>query len=134
MENIDKFNGHAAKILAKLYSSFPETTSLDCREFVHGMVPPENVLLNELQEATKDPQIRFCAAALQWLHETEYFKGDPAAHYVRIHRAVLTPKGLEAMAATPTVLVSALASGRRSEVRSPSDQCLVGNPKPPPLS
>lgn len=104
MENIDKFNGHATKILARLYESFPEVTDLDCREFVHGIVPPENVHVDELQEATRDPQIRFCAAALKWLHETGYFKGDAALHYVRVHRAVLTPQGFEAMAATPTSL------------------------------
>ena len=78
MDNIDKFNGHATKILAKLYESFPETTSLDCREFVYGIVPAENVHADELQEATMDPEIRFCAAALEWLHGDRLLQRRPS--------------------------------------------------------
>jgi hypothetical protein len=104
VENIDQFNGHAAKAFAKLYSNFPEPTVLDCREIVYDKPFGSQVHVDELQHATTDPKIRACAAALNWLHKTGYFEGHPDLHTVIVQRAVLTPKGFEAMAATPAAL------------------------------
>ena len=103
-DNIDRFNAYAARAFAKLYRSFPEATRLDAREIVYDDPFPEGVHINELQEATTDPEIRFCAACLGWLHSTGYLTGTQNTHCVMISQAVLTPKAFEAMAAMPTSL------------------------------
>lgn len=113
MENIDQFNAHAAKAFAKLYSSFPLPTRLDCREIVYGNAFEVNVHSDKLQEATRDPKIVACAAALIWLHRTGYFDGEASLHSVVVQNAVLTPKGFEALAATPAALKTKKSVGKQ---------------------
>lgn len=102
--NIDRFNKYAAFFLAKLYSSFPEPCDLDTKEAVTGTPFSASSTTQDLQEATTNPEIRFCASALRWLYDTDYFRGQPNLHNVRVSQAVLTPKGFEALNAVPNSL------------------------------
>jgi hypothetical protein len=102
--NIERFNQYAGYFLAKLYESFPQPCTLDCVEAVSGKGLPEPVTTELLQEATTDPEIRFCCDALKWLRTTGYFTGDERLHSVQVARAVLTPKGFEALNAVPDAL------------------------------
>jgi hypothetical protein len=99
--NIERFNRYAGHFLAKLYEAFPQACTLDSVEAVKGTGLGESVSQNDLQHATTDPEVRFCCDALSWLHTTGYFTGDARLHYVQVARAVLTPKGFEALNATP---------------------------------
>lgn len=99
--NIERFNQYAAHFLAKLYNAFPQPCTLDCVEAITGKPLPDPVSQDQLQAATVDPEVRFCCDALRWLHTTGYFTGDERLHTVQIARAVLTPKGFEALNAIP---------------------------------
>jgi hypothetical protein len=111
--NIERFNQYAGHFLAKLYESFPQPCTLDCVEAVKGTELAEPINDKLLQEATTDPEVRFCSDALKWLLSTGYFTGDQRLHCVQVARAVLTPKGFEALNAVPDALRASAPLGER---------------------
>lgn len=111
--NIERFNQYAGHFLAKLYEAFPQPCVLDCVEAVRGEGLPEPVNAKLLQQATTDPEVRFCCDALKWLRTTGYFTGDERLHSVQVARAVLTPKGFEALNAVPVALQGDTPLGER---------------------
>ena len=118
MNNIDKFSAYTAKIFAKLYAAFPQPIAFDAAEIannqsIKGSGPDGAVSMKDLQAATRDPDIVFCADTFRWLYETGYFSGQMSEYGVRVTNAVLTPKSFEALAAIPDVLKSRQPLGQQ---------------------
>ncbi|MEQ1707454.1 MAG: hypothetical protein ABL864_03895 [Terricaulis sp.] len=116
--NIDKFNRYAGFFLDKLYSNFPIPTLLDSHEAAYGTPldgsgPDGSISLGDLQQASCDGEISFCSHALSWLHSTGYFSGAARMHNIQFKEAVLTPRGFEALNATPAALESRGTLGKQ---------------------
>lgn len=94
--NIERFNEYTARIFAALYEAFPEEKAIsapamlgiDMDEYPHPIDWPR--------------ELQIFDATLRWLEKAEYIWCKGGIQLGTI--AVLSPKGLEALRATPTSL------------------------------
>ncbi|WP_275098085.1 hypothetical protein [Sedimenticola hydrogenitrophicus] len=104
MTNIELFNEYTARILGRLYASFPEKITLDPRQISgHDQVDDFGRL---------EKPAEHCLATLQWLAEAGLIRTDGCdRHYCRA--CVLTPKGLHLLNAVPDSLQGKTPLGAR---------------------
>lgn len=92
MNNIDRFNDCAGRLLSFLYENFPRKTDLDFFEW----------LGKEVFEPGDD-ELEFCTATLEWLADAGYIAVG-TFHTQGAAKVTLTVKGLEALKAVPAGL------------------------------
>ncbi|HEY0288551.1 MAG TPA: hypothetical protein VGC62_16330 [Pseudomonas sp.] len=96
VSNIEKFDDYAGKIFAELYQQFPRPCTLTPKDFIEVAEIWDERL--EMTLPTDDAE--FFIATGNWLIQAGYVFGGKRVSY-QISDAVLTPKGLEILKATP---------------------------------
>jgi hypothetical protein len=97
ISNIDLFNGVAGKIFAILYQSFPVKTEIDFDSLMIDFIDPDDY--DGVWELSD-----FAKSTANWLDESGYIWLESPQHYGGKHAAVLSPKGLEVLQATPKTI------------------------------
>ena len=102
--NMQQFDEITARVLVKLYESFPVPLSLDCLSLTES---PE---MDEFGEISSEAEI--CMCSLRWLGEEGYIKAAKFNSCYAID-VVLTAKGLTALKASPESLEYKQTLGER---------------------
>ena len=102
--NIERFNELTARILADLYQAFPVPHKIHATDY--GPEPSADC------NGKPDADTLFFAATVRWLIESGYIRCADDGGFVFL-RAVLTPKGLEALCVTPRSLQGEAPLGER---------------------
>lgn len=100
MRNVDLFNEYAARILARLYESFPVKTDLDAREITgHKDMDEFGSICAPDGRSSKEAEVAY--ATIEWLVDTGFVRADDRRPPLGFVRCVLTAEGLRLLQATP---------------------------------